>query len=73
MKTIRTKKLSNNFYDDEIIARLPNGDLVLKPNVKRRYYMFEETEENASQVNTELIQLDKLKGFSDDNDDEEGY
>jgi hypothetical protein len=34
----RTRTISKVFYDDEIIGRLPDGDLILKPGVKRKSY-----------------------------------
>lgn len=37
MKEERT--ISKHFDDSEIIGRLPNGDLVLKPGVKRLKYV----------------------------------
>ena len=38
MKEERQKTISKNFYDDEIIGKLDNGDLVLKMGVKRLKY-----------------------------------
>lgn len=34
----RTKTISKNFYDREIIAKLSDGSLYLKMGVKRRHY-----------------------------------
>ena len=71
MNKLRVKNLSRFFWDDEILAKGSDGTIYLKEGVKRRFYMFDETEQNASQINGDLIQLEKLKGFSDDCDDEE--
>lgn len=34
----RTKTISKNFYDDEILFKDENGDIHLKPGVKRKHY-----------------------------------
>lgn len=54
----RQRTISKEFYDDEIIGKLDNGDLYLQMGVKRKYYDKSDndlTSESDSQINYFLL------------------
>jgi len=58
----RSKTISKHYYDDEIIGRLPNGDLLLKIGVRRKYYdSFDEDLTSDAHINYEVIKSNKHK------------
>jgi hypothetical protein len=62
----RKKTISKVFYDDEIIGRLPDGDLILKPGVRRKYYdSFDGDLTADTHINYEVINSAKHKDIMD--------
>lgn len=73
IKRLKTK--SKRYYDDEIIAILPNGDIVLKPGVRRqpkRSFDLEANEEAAQYWNYWVYHRDRVdrikKNIEEEND-----
>jgi hypothetical protein len=54
------KTISKNFKDDEIIGRLPNGDLYLKPGVRRIKKGSINDYDVQDQFNYDLINVNKI-------------
>lgn len=66
----RNKTISDTYFDDEIIGRLPNGDLILKMGVKRKSYTKLDLDLSSdSQINYDLLEritiMNKLKSNRD--------
>ena len=63
----RVKTLSKNFYDDEIISLLPNGDIYLKIGVRRNPIPSKEIEQSieSDYINYDIIRSDKFKQLHD--------
>lgn len=60
----RLKTISKNYYDDEIIGRLDNGDLYLQMGVKRKSYDKSDNDlssDKDSQINYFLLASVKNK------------
>ena len=57
----KTRTISNHFDDDEIIGRLPNGDLVLHMGVKRAQYNSFDTDLTSSEEHINYAALNKEK------------
>lgn len=77
MKEERLKTMSKHFYDDEIIGRAENGDLILHMGVKRKEYTLADSEmvgyENinyAALESNRLNQRVKMHNDGDENGDE---
>jgi len=73
MKEARAKTISKNFYDDEIIGRDSNGDLILQMGVKRKNYTLADGDLNAmEQINYQALAHDtlstKIKSYNDIDD-----
>lgn len=66
----RNKTISDTYFDDEIIGRLPNGDLILKMGVKRKSYTKLDLDLSSdSQINYDLLEritiMNKIKSNRD--------
>lgn len=66
----RSKTISNTYFDDEVLGRLPNGDLILKMGVKRKSYTKLDLDLSSdSQINYDLLEritiMNKLKANRD--------
>lgn len=70
MKEENKRTISLHFDDDEIICRLPNGDLYLKEGVKRtRNYSLVENEIPDENINYHIVTSNKgretMKRYTD--------
>lgn len=58
----KKRTISKHFNDDEIIGRLPNGDLILKPGVRKKYYdSFDADLSVDAYINYEVIKQEKQR------------
>ena len=62
MKEERQKTISKNFYDDEIIGRTEEGDLILKMGVKRLKYDDDiDPDQLESHINYTALSAERMK------------
>ena len=70
MKEERQKTISKNFYDDEIIGRTEEGDLILKMGVKRLKYDDDiDPDQLESHINYTALSAERMKRIREKDQD----
>jgi len=70
MKEERQKTISKNFYDDEIIGRTEEGDLILKMGVKRLKYDDDiDPDQLESHINYTALSVERMKRIREKDQD----